>query len=156
MLNSCNPTHATPVLHIHGVADSNTIYYGKPGVESIPSIISYWVNYNQCDTQSVFTQIAKGYTDYKVVIDKLTNASWDRVFVIYDAIKMGISLERIYEITKIDIWFLRQYEALINLEKEISKYDINDLSKELLLNAKQNGFADRQIAHMLGCLESVV
>ena len=98
----------------------------------------------------------KGYTDYKVVIDKLTNASWDRVFVIYDAIKMGISLERIYEITKIDIWFLRQYEALINLEKEISKYDINDLSKELLLNAKQNGFADRQIAHMLGCLESVV
>ena len=58
MLNSCNPTHATPVLHIHGVADSNTIYYGKPGVESIPSIISYWVNYNQCDTQSVFTQIA--------------------------------------------------------------------------------------------------
>jgi len=98
----------------------------------------------------------KGYTDYKVVIDKLTNASWDRVFVIYDAIKMGISLERIYKITKIDIWFLRQYEALINLEKEISKYDINDVSKELLLNAKQNGFADRQIAHMLGCLESVV
>ena len=58
MLNSCNPTHATPVLHIHGVADSSSIYYGKPGVESIPSIISYWVNYNQCDTQSVFTQIA--------------------------------------------------------------------------------------------------
>ena len=58
MLNSCNPTHATPVLHIHGVADSSSIYYGKPGFESIPSIISYWVNYNQCDTQVVFTQIA--------------------------------------------------------------------------------------------------
>ena len=98
----------------------------------------------------------KGYTDYKVVIDKLTNASWDRVFVIYDAIKIGISLERIYEITKIDLWFLRQYESLIILEKEISKYNINNISKELLLDAKQNGFADRQIAHMLGCLESVV
>ncbi len=58
MLNSCNPTHPTPVLHIHGVADSSSIYYGKPGVESIPSIISYWVNHNQCDTQSVITQIA--------------------------------------------------------------------------------------------------
>ena len=98
----------------------------------------------------------KGYTDYETVISKLTNASWDRVFVIYDAIKMGISLDRIHEITRIDIWYLRQYESLIVLEKEISKFNIDDISKELLLEAKQMGFADRQIAHMLGCLESVV
>ena len=58
MLNNCNPTHSTPVLHIHGIADSSSIYYGKPGVESIPDILSYWINYNQCDTQSIFTQIA--------------------------------------------------------------------------------------------------
>ena len=57
MLNSCNPTHPTPVLHIHGTADSSSIYYGKPGVESIPSILSYWVNHNQCDTSSMITQI---------------------------------------------------------------------------------------------------
>ncbi len=57
MLNSCNPTHPTPILHIHGVADSSSIYYGKPGVESVPSIISFWLNYNQCDTQSIFIQI---------------------------------------------------------------------------------------------------
>ena len=98
----------------------------------------------------------KGYTNYKLVIDKLTNASWDRVFVIYDAIKMGISLERIHEITKIDMWYLRQYESLINLEKEISTYSVDTITKDLLLEAKQKGFADRQIAHMLGCLESVV
>ena len=98
----------------------------------------------------------KGYTDYETVISKLTNASWDRVFVIYDAIKMGISLDRIHEITKIDIWYLRQYESLIALEKEISKFKIDTVSKELLLEAKQMGFADRQIAHMLGCLESIV
>ena len=54
----------------------------------------------------------KGYTDYETVISKLTNASWDRVFVIYDAIKMGISLDRIHDITKIDMWYLRQYESL--------------------------------------------
>ena len=98
----------------------------------------------------------KGYTDYKLVIDKLTNPSWDRVFVIYDAIKLGISLNEIHDITKIDLWFLRQYESLIILENEISKYKIDKISKELLLEAKQKGFADRQIAHMLGCLESVV
>ena len=98
----------------------------------------------------------KGYTKYQQVIDKLTNASWDRVFVIYDAIKMGISLERIHEITRIDMWYLRQYESLINLEKEISTYSLDTITKDLLLEGKQKGFADRQIAHMLGCLESVV
>ena len=98
----------------------------------------------------------KGYTKYQQVIDKLTNASWDRVFVIYDAIKMGISLERIHEITRIDMWYLRQYESLVNLEKEISIYSVDTITKDLLLEAKQKGFADRQIAHMLGCLESEV
>ena len=68
MLNSCNPTHSTPILHIHGVADSSSIYYGNPLVESIPSIISYWVNYNQCNTQSIFTQIANiNLTDSSMV-----------------------------------------------------------------------------------------
>ena len=98
----------------------------------------------------------KGYTDYQQVIDKLTYASWDRVFVIYDAIKMGISLERINEITRIDMWYLRQYESLVNLEKEISDFNIDTITKDLMLEAKQKGFADRKIGHMLGCLESTV
>ena len=98
----------------------------------------------------------KGYTEYDQVIEKLTNASWDRVFVIYDAIQMGIPLSRIHEITKIDMWFLKQYQELYELEKEISKFNIDNLDKSLLLEAKQKGFADRQIAHMLDCLESQV
>ncbi|WP_103864092.1 carbamoyl-phosphate synthase large subunit [Aquimarina sp. I32.4] len=98
----------------------------------------------------------KGYKDYDQIIDKLTYASWDRVFVIYDAIQMGIPLSRIHEITKIDMWFLKQYEELYNLEKEISTHTIQTLTKELILEAKQKGFADRQIAHMVGCYESEV
>ncbi|MGB0443552.1 MAG: carbamoyl-phosphate synthase large subunit [Flavobacteriaceae bacterium] len=98
----------------------------------------------------------KGYTDYNTIIDKLTNASWDRVFVIYDAIAMGIPLSKIYDITKIDMWYLKQYEELFQLEKEISTYTIDSIDKELLLEAKQKGYGDRQIAHMLGCLESQV
>ena len=98
----------------------------------------------------------KSYTKYDEIIEKLTYASWDRVFVIYDAIQAGIPLSRIHEITKIDMWFLRQYEELYALDVEISKYDKESLPKDLLLEAKQKGFADRQIAHMLGCLESEV
>ena len=98
----------------------------------------------------------KGLQEYDQVIEKLTHASWDRVFVIYDAIQMGIPLRSIHEITKIDMWFLRQYQELYELEKEISKFNIDTLDKTLLLEAKQKGFADRQIAHMLDCLESEV
>jgi len=98
----------------------------------------------------------KGYKDYNTIISKLTNASWDRVFVIYDAIQAGIPLERIYEITKIDMWFLKQYEELYQLEEEISKLNIDNIGYDTLLEAKQKGFADRQIAYMLNCLESQV
>ena len=98
----------------------------------------------------------KGEKDYDTIIQKLTYASWDRVFVIYDALQMGIPLSRIHEITKIDMWFLKQYEELLALENEISTYKLESLTYELLLEAKQKGFADRQIAHMLGCWESEV
>ena len=98
----------------------------------------------------------KGVTKYEEIIEKLTFASWDRVFVIYDAIQAGMSLTKIHEITRIDMWFLKQYEELYALEVEISKYTIDSLPRDLLLEAKQKGFADRQIAHMLKCLESQV
>ena len=98
----------------------------------------------------------KGYIDYDTIITKLTYASWDRVFVIYDAIQIGIPLSRIHEITKIDMWFLKQYEELYQLEQHISKFNISTIDSSLLLEAKQKGFADRQVAHMLQCLESEV
>ena len=98
----------------------------------------------------------KGYKDYNQIIDKLTNASWDRVFAIYDAIAMGIPLSQIYDITKIDMWYLKQYEELFLLEKEISSFKIDTIERDLLLEAKQKGYGDRQIAHMLKCLESQV
>ncbi len=98
----------------------------------------------------------KGYTDYNQIIDKLTNASWDRVFAIYDAIAIGIPLSKIYDITKIDMWYLKQYEELFQLQKEISTYSIDTITRDLLLEAKQKGYGDRQIAHMLDCYESEV
>jgi carbamoyl-phosphate synthase large subunit len=54
------------------------------------------------------------------------------------------------------MWFLKQYEELYFLEKEVSTYSIETITKELLLEAKQKGYGDRQIAHMLSCLESQV
>jgi carbamoyl-phosphate synthase large subunit len=86
----------------------------------------------------------------------LANPSWDRLFHVYDAFKAGLSFNTIQKLTKIDKWFLHQIEEMIELEHEIEKYKITNVSKELLVTAKQKGYADRQIAHLLKCLESEV
>lgn len=98
----------------------------------------------------------KELKDQEAIKKSLANPSWNRLFHIYDAFKAGLSFKTIQNLTKIDKWFLRQIEELILLEREIEKFTIDDLPKELLLSAKQKGYADRQIAHVLNCKESQV
>ena len=98
----------------------------------------------------------KGLVDQDTILYKLKHASGDRIFRIYDAMRIGIPTQKIYEITKIDYWFLHQIEALVSIEREIEKYSINDIPEELLLEAKMKGYADRQIAHLVRSLESDV
>jgi carbamoyl-phosphate synthase large subunit len=98
----------------------------------------------------------KELTDQDTILYKLEHPSWDRLFRIYDAIKLGIPFKTIKEKTRIDDWFLRQIEDLIKLERVIEKESIQSISKDLLFEAKQKGYADRQIAHLLRCLESEV
>jgi carbamoyl-phosphate synthase large subunit len=95
-------------------------------------------------------------TDQNKLLYSLGNPSWDRLFHVYDAIKLGIPFKTIKEKTKIDDWFLRQIEDLIKLERRIEKYRIEDIPRDLMFEAKQKGYADRQIAHLLKCLESEV
>ncbi len=95
-------------------------------------------------------------TDQNKILQSLEHPSWDRLFHIYDAIKLGIPFKTIKEKTKIDNWFLRQIEELTFLEKEIERHSISTISKDLLFEAKQKGYADRQVAHLLRCLESEV
>ena len=96
----------------------------------------------------------KEVTDVEVIKDSLAHPSWNRLFHIYDAFKLGLSFKTIQNLTKIDPWFLHQIEELVELEKEIQKYDLEDIPVSLVLTAKQKGYADRQIAHLLGVKES--
>ena len=86
----------------------------------------------------------------------LAHPSWDRLFHVYDAFKAGLSFNTIQNLTKIDKWFLRQIEEMVILEGQIQKYNLETVPKELLLAAKKMGYADRQLAHLLRCLESEV
>ena len=69
---------------------------------------------------------------------------------------MGTSFKTIRNATKIDKWFLYQVEDLVRVENELEKYTLQSVPKALLEEAKHKGFADRQIAYALRCLESEV
>src|SRR5690554_6381819 len=81
----------------------------------------------------------KEMTDQDAILHSLSNPSWNRLFHLYDAIKLGIPLSTIYKATLIDKWFLRQIEELISLENEIEKFNLKTLPKDILLEAKQKG-----------------
>jgi carbamoyl-phosphate synthase large subunit len=94
--------------------------------------------------------------DHAKLLDSLANASWNRLFHIYDAFKMGIPIKTVHGITKIDTWFLDQIHELVMLDRELERYTLDSLPESLLREAKMKGYADRQIAHLLRCLESEV
>lgn len=98
----------------------------------------------------------KENTNQAELLAGLERPSWNRLFMIYDAMKLGISIKTIQKLTRIDMWFLEQIEEMIALENEISKYRLDSIPKDLLYEAKQKGYADRQVAHLLRCLESEV
>jgi carbamoyl-phosphate synthase large subunit len=98
----------------------------------------------------------KELRDQDAIMHSLANPSWNRLFHIYDAFKMGISFKTIQQLTKINKWFLNQIEDLVRVEKEMEKFSIHTIPTILLEEAKHKGFADRQIAHTLRCLESEV
>ncbi len=98
----------------------------------------------------------KELTKQADILYSLEHPSWNRLFHIYDAMKLGISMKTIQNLTKIDKWFLEQIMELVELEKGIEKYELATIPSSLLRTAKEKGYADRQIAHLLKCLESEV
>ena len=98
----------------------------------------------------------KDLRDQTRLLDSLKNPSWNRIWHIRDAMILGIPNKTIQNLTKIDPWFLHQIEDLVHTEKEMERFHLGTVPKELLLEAKKKGFADRQIAHLLRCLESEV
>ncbi|MDH4058280.1 MAG: carbamoyl-phosphate synthase large subunit [Cyclobacteriaceae bacterium] len=98
----------------------------------------------------------KELTKQADLLYSLEHPSWNRLFHIYDAMKLGISMKTIQSLTKIDKWFLEQIWELIELEKEIEKHNLETIPASLMRTAKEKGYADRQIAHLMSCLESEV
>ncbi|KAF9430642.1 hypothetical protein BGZ94_005450 [Podila epigama] len=90
---------------------------------------------------------------YPVIDDELTNPSDQRVFAIANAMKQGYTVDRIWELTKIDKWFLNKLQNIVRLDKTLANFTASDVPSSLLRSAKQLGFSDRQIANAISSNE---
>jgi carbamoyl-phosphate synthase large subunit len=88
--------------------------------------------------------------------EKLITPNWERLFYVRYALQCGMTPDAVAELTRIDPWFLRQIEELVDLEGRLRSFGLDDLPESLLLKAKRAGFSDLQLAHLLGCAEADV
>jgi len=88
------------------------------------------------------------------LLELLIEPSSQRYFIIYEALRKGVSVKEINRITHIKEWFLEQIKELVDLEEEILRHKGGKLPDELLIKAKKDGFSDRYLAMLLECKES--
>jgi carbamoyl-phosphate synthase large subunit len=87
---------------------------------------------------------------------RLADPSSERIFLIYEALRKGMSVEELYQRTKIGRWFISQMQELVEFEEELKRFYGKDLPDDMLKCAKENGFSDRYIAQLLGRKEQQI
>jgi carbamoyl-phosphate synthase large subunit len=99
-----------------------------------------------------------GFTGLKkeLISSNLTIPNQDRIFYIKYAFEIGMSLQEIYNHTKIDPWFLNNIKQLVDYEKSFTGCRIDEVTADRLLEAKRMGYSDVQLSHLCGCTEDTV
>lgn len=87
---------------------------------------------------------------------KLVNPSSERIFLMYEALRKGMPIKELYQMTKINKWFITQMQELVEFEEEIKKISGKDLPQDLLVKAKKDGFSDRYLAQLLNKTEKEI
>jgi len=87
------------------------------------------------------------------LLSLLVTPSSERQFIMYEALRKGVSIEQLHDITKIKLWFIEQMAELVTLENRILNEELTD---ELLIQAKKDGFADKYIAKLCGIDEEII
>ena len=88
--------------------------------------------------------------------EMLRHATSERQFILYEALRKGLSIEEAHRLTHIGVWFLQQMRELVDLEEQILQHTGGMLPDALLAQAKRDGFSDRYLAQLLGVKESDV
>ena len=101
------------------------------------------------DGLGAFSKTLQGLS-YDDLVQRLQEKTDERLFIIAEAIRRGVSTELIYQRTLINPFFLSKIKTIINMEEKLKTYTIRNLSREILLDAKKLGFSDNTIAMYYG------
>ena len=98
---------------------------------------------------------AKNFNELNIesLLEIIAAPNSERYFAIYEALRKGVGVDKIHNITKIKKYFLEQMAQLVDLENEILTCKNGELPNELLIKAKRDGFADKYLAKLLGVTE---
>ncbi|KGM39119.1 carbamoyl phosphate synthase large subunit [Aquabacterium sp. NJ1] len=88
--------------------------------------------------------------DREEVLEEIGNAGPERILFLGDAFRLGMSLEEVFEETKVDPWFLAQIEDIVKTEADVKARKLETLSAEEMRYLKQKGFSDRRLAKLMG------
>jgi carbamoyl-phosphate synthase large subunit len=92
----------------------------------------------------------------KVLYNQLAEAGPDRIWYLADAFRQSMSLDEIFNITKIDPWFLAQIQDLVAEESALKNTSLSNVDEKLLYRLKRKGFSDKRLADILNCSETEV
>jgi len=90
------------------------------------------------------------------IFRRLKDINDERIFIIAEAIRRGIALKKINEITKIDMFFLNKFNEIVNIEEKLKGSSISKITREELLKVKKMGFVDLTISKLMECSEEEV
>jgi len=84
------------------------------------------------------------------------SARGDRIFYLADAFRFGMSLEEVFDLSKVDPWFLAQIQDIVSTEMQISGSNVVDIDADQMFGLKRKGFSDARLADLFCCSESSV
>ena len=87
---------------------------------------------------------------------ELLSAGADRIFYLADAFRMGMTKKEVFDLSKIDPWFLAQVEDLVLSEENIIGVSLKEVDSDLMLQLKQKGFSDKRLSQLLNCSEKAL
>ena len=135
-------------------------------MKAVGEVMSIGKNYKEAFQKAIRSLENKRYglgfvkNFNKLSLDELKKLlqypSSERQFIMYEALRKGINVEELHELTKIKQWFIEQMKELVELEEEILKYKGKELPDEILLKAKEDGFSDKYLSQLLGIEEKEI
>jgi len=135
-------------------------------MKAVGEVMSIGKNYKEAFQKAIRSLERKRYglgfakNFNKLSLDKLKKMlaypSSERQFIMYEAIRKGMTVQELFELTHIKAWFIEPMKELVELEEKILKCKGGELPDDLLVKAKEDGFSDRYLSQLLGVPEKKI